>query len=417
MKHNIVRPLTLSCLLAAACAQPVDAELGAPDEAATAAAAEPAISRAALTIESAERILDRGEDAKEARRLLSELLADPEISTDERGAATLAMSRAHELLGNSERAIAVLEEEMARHHEDPSWSNKAYRKRLRELLTGFPEAQGIEPRKKVDAAPFARYLGKYFPATQDGAVTTKWFVIGGDKEASDALGTFDVAAGIRAAREEACPLCVNETDVHTHRSRSDWLMIPIAEAQFDEAMLVFYFDLGKNRIPPRYERHLPMPVAEIEALLEDGKSFVVGAERKGAPPTLLIAAPRTALLEDVEKHLAQMDHLPEEPELVDVNMRLRPGEIQGVIRDDYFASARACYEARLAQDERANGRVVLRFVIQPEGGITDIEVDATEGNLASEAFVGCMTTSLQKVRYPESGDEVTVSYPIVFTPE
>jgi hypothetical protein len=194
-------------------------------------------------------------------------------------------------------------------------------------------------------------------------------------------------------------------------------MIPVAEARFDEALLVFYFDLGMNRIPARYERHLPMKVADIEKELSENRSFVMGMEREGAPPVVLIAAPRTALLEDVEKHLAQLDELPTAPVFVDVERRLRPGEIQGVVRDDYFATARGCYETVLEDDKEANGRIKIRFQIAEDGVPKDISVDTTEGNLQSEAFVACMHDGLAKVRFPASGNQVTVSYPIVFSPD
>ena len=86
-------------------------------------------------------------------------------------------------MGDDESAIVVIEKQMASHAEDPSWSNKEYRERLRELITGSAKRQGLEPRKQVEATPFARFLTKYFPANDDGRVITNWFVIGGDGEA------------------------------------------------------------------------------------------------------------------------------------------------------------------------------------------------------------------------------------------
>lgn len=418
---TLSRPFAPSLLFAlVACANapaPGDDIDGDPLTTAIATTAEP-LSQAALTIEQAERMLDRGEAAAEAKTMLLAVLAEPQITADEKSAATLALSRAHEALGEVELAIQVIEREMATHAEDPSWSSKEYREHLLELLTGSPERQGIEPRKKVAAVPFARFLTKYFPANDDGRVDTRIFMIGGDDEVSGELGTFDVSSGIRAEREAACPLCTDRTNVHTSRSQSDWLMIPVAESSFGEALLVVYFDLGKNRIPARYERHLPMTVASIEHELEDGKSFILAKERVGAPPVVLIAAPRTAMLEDVERHLAELDRLPTELERVDVGLRLRPSEIQGVVRDSYFSVARACYDQLLEEDKQAAGKVNLRFSIQPEGKVAEIEIDAVEGNLDRAPFKTCMADAMNdEVRFPASGQSVNVTYPITFSPD
>lgn len=412
---NFSRTLVPSLLFAlAACANPPAGGETGLDPADGAAAAEP-LSEVALSIEQAERMLDRGEGAADAKAKLLAVLGEPQITADEKSAATLALSRAHEALGEMEHAIVVLEREMASHGEDPSWSSKEYRERLRELVTGSAERQGIEPRKQVTAVPFARFLTKYFPANDDGRVDTQLFLVGGE---SNELGTFDISSGIRAEREAACPLCNDETNVHTSRSQSDWLMIPVAESSFDDALLVFYFDLGKNRIPARYERHLPMKIADIERELESDKSFVIAKERAGAPPVVLIAAPRTALLEDVEKHLAELDRLPTELERVDVELRLRPSEIQGVVRDDYFSLARACYEQVLEEDKQAAGKVVVRFSIKPDGGVAELEVDAVEGNLDRAPFKTCMSNAMyDEVHFPPSGHTVTVSYPIAFSPD
>ncbi len=380
--------------------------------------ATPPLSDADIIIERVERTIDRGEDAADSIPMLVALLRDPATTPAEHGAATLALSRAYAAVGDAERAIATLEKELARDSHGPNWSPREVRARLRELLTGSREAQGIEPRKNVEAPPFARLLGKYFPAPDDGRVNTNYFIVGGDGAASDAIGTFDVAAGLRAQQEADCPLCTEGISVRTSRSRSDWLMVPADEAKFGDAMLVFYFDLGKNRIPARYERHLPMKVADIERELENDKSFALAAEREGAPPVILIAAPRTALLEDVEKHLSQLDTLPRTPEYVDVSLRLRPSEIKGVIRSAYFASARACYEALLENDDGARGRIELGFKIQGDGVATDVSIDSSDGSLKAEPFVSCLRTVIEKVRFPASGSAiVTVRYPIVFAPE
>jgi hypothetical protein len=375
------------------------------------------VSESALTVERAERSLDRGEDPGPIIGELTDLLAGPELTSSERSAATLALSRAHEVAGNAEKAIAVLEREMAKHADDPSWASKSVRHRLRELLTGDTKPQGVQPTEKPEATPFARLLTRYFPVNDDGQVRIERYMVGGDEKTTREIGAFDIGAGIRANREEACPLCTDSLSVSASRSRSDWLMIPAAERRFTDTLVVFYFDLGINRIPARYEHHLPMAVADIEKELEAGKSFVKAMEREGAPPVILIAAPRTAMLEEVESHLAEMDELPVATAYVDVDRSLRPSEIQGVMRANYFEHARSCYDDVLKEDPKAQGRVALRFAIQPDGVPTLNEVDVMEGTLDRAPFLDCLGAALEKLRFPAGGGEITVSYPIMLTPQ
>ncbi len=436
---NITRTFLPALLLAAvACDDGAELPLSAAAPNGDNPAVTEAVSSLALDVERAERMLDRGESAEEARTLLLRVLEDPATTEDERTTAVLVLSRAHEALGQVEPAIAVLEAEMARHVENPSWGNKGYRERLRELLTGSPTADGLEPHKKPDAVRFARFLSRYFPAADDGAVAVKMFVVGNGGRSGAELGTFDVGAGIRATLEDDCPLCTERQNIHTSRSQSDWTMIPVSESSFADALVVVYFDLGNNRIPARYEAHLPMKVAAIEELLEAGKSFVVATERAGAPPVVLLAAPRTALLEDVEKHLATLERLPtglevvDVPpdarsdlglsltatwlEVVDVPLDLRPSEIQAVIRGQYFAGARACYESVLAGKPRAVGKVTLGFEIQPDGRVASFEVKVNKGDLTEATFEQCLADAMAEVRFPATPAAVTVTYPIVFSP-
>jgi Tfp pilus assembly protein PilF len=99
-------------LLVAACAQepPPGGEFDA-------LAARPA-SSLAVQIERAERTLDRGTDARQARASLEAALQDPGIAPEERRQALLALSRALEAVGDREQAIAVVEQEIAARGND-----------------------------------------------------------------------------------------------------------------------------------------------------------------------------------------------------------------------------------------------------------------------------------------------------------
>jgi len=65
-------------------------------------------SSVALKIEQAERLLERGGDAKEAKRLLREALDDDTITDDERHGAIISLSSALEALDDTDGALAML---------------------------------------------------------------------------------------------------------------------------------------------------------------------------------------------------------------------------------------------------------------------------------------------------------------------
>jgi hypothetical protein len=183
-------------------------------------------------------------------------------------------------------------------------------------------------------------------------------------------------------------------------------------------MLVFYYDLGASRIPARYQQHLPLSVAAIEEQLGQGKSFVVAKERPGAPPVVLLAAPRAAMLEDLERQLSDHDQLPTEPKFFDVATKLRPQEIQAVVRGEYYVHVRRCYEELLKRDPAARGKVVLDYAIEGDGSVVDATVVTDDRPFQEEVFRTCLTDSLGTLRFPATGSaRTTVHYPVVMTPD
>lgn len=381
-------------------------------------AAAPEASPAALAIEQAERLLERGGDATEAKRLLEQALSDTDISADERGKAVLALSQAHESLGQSEAAIALIEQHIAEGDDRDRWEARAYRRRLRELLTGSADSSDHEPHRRDPSPAFARFLGKYFPAGQEGRVDVTTFLVGGDDSVTDEVGTYNVGAGLRAALEQRCPLCKYDANVHHSTHRGDWTMIPATRDRFDDALVVFYFDLEHDRVPERYSALLPMDVEEIEAQLAEGKSFVVAKERPGSPPVLLLAAPRAAMLADVERELSGLDALPIEARYVDVAVKLRPQEIQRVVRNVWFADIRSCYEKLLTRVPDAQGKFISDFVIAADGSVKRGDIRTDDRALDDTELRDCLESSLLKLRFPATnGDETTVKYPVVVTPD
>lgn len=409
MQTKIFTALSLITCLAAC-----DVPLEPPTEPPAEAAAE--VTQAALDVERATRMIDRGQDLDEAVKLIDAALEASELTPDERGLAVVALSRAAEAKGDRERAITLVEDELARPNEQTNRAarRQALRDRLRELLNGTADRPAsLVP--NVDASPFSEVLSRYFPETPSGEVFVNILLFGGSREVSEKVGAFDVAAGYRAARNEACPLCEPNIDMHSSTSRSgDWTAIPESEEQMDDRLVVFYFDLERHRIPARYDALLPMPVAEIEAKVKGGEGFALAKEREGAPPVILIAAPRTVMLEEVETALAASKVLPTEPLAVPLQRKLYPREIQTVIRTGYFSHARSCYEALLETDPKAEGRVMLTLEVDGEGRVSSHEM-RPEG-LEGEAFLACMGRKVPELTFPASGDTVKINYPVIFTP-
>src|SRR5207249_4621936 len=127
-------------------------------------------------------------------------------------------------------------------------------------------------------------------------------------------------------------------------------------------------DLGPNRIPARYDALLPIPSAEIVARLERGEGLISIRERPGAPPAILLAAPRESQLDAVEETFAAMTSLPTATTPVALSSALRPEEIRGVVRSAR-KTYKACYEALLAREPEAKGELVLRFGVEADGAV------------------------------------------------
>jgi hypothetical protein len=353
-------------------------------------AASPSV---ALRIEQAERKLDVGGDAVAARTQLEEAAADPAATAEQRDQARLALSHALEAEGDQEGATAALEAILAAHSEDRQWPlEDVVEKRLRKLVTGTEDAPRRAPRDDDSVvAPFAGELAPYFPAQANGRTEISIFAFGGASDTSERLGTFNVAKAQREQKRAACPLCEEKTNINSGFSRSGgWLGIPRSRAHLGSALAVYYFDLGDDRIPARYDADLPLPSAEIAAHLERGEGLVAARERPGAPPSILIAAPRQAQLADVEEALAAMKSLPIEPVVVPVPASLKPQEIQFVVRGAHKAQV-ACYEALLGRVPGIAGKLALKFTVLPDGGVADSAIDTATSTMRDAEFERCMT--------------------------
>lgn len=369
----------------------------------------------AIDIEVASRMLDRGEDATRAKAMLEAALRSELISSKERSDAILALSRAHELLGDTEAAIVVLEEAIAQQGENRDWQGRDFYRRLRKLLTGSEESSGPRIDPDTEVPPLTSVLASYFPRDKDGTLRITVFIAGGDHMTRERIGLMNFRGAVRAEREAECPLCDEDLNISRSISSGNWMIIPQSQDQFISGMTLFYYDLEQNRIPSRYEKHLPMSVADIEAELQQGNSFVIAKERPGAPPALLVAAPRTAMLPALERQMAQLDALPTDIVRFDVSAKLQKNEIQAIVREALFEGAKECYESVLETRPQAQGKVVYTFSVDDAGSVTidamDVDAAIDEGD-----FSTCMSSLADNLRFPATGDSTTIRYPLAFTP-
>ena len=97
-----------------------------------------------------------------------------------------------------------------------------------------------------------------------------------------------------------------------------------------------------------------------------------------------------------------------------VSGRLPPEVIQRIVRMN-FGRFRACYEEGLRTSPNLQGRVTVRFVIARDGSVANASASSDLGSASVEQ---CITRSFFNLTFPvPEGGIITVSYPLVFTPD
>lgn len=97
-----------------------------------------------------------------------------------------------------------------------------------------------------------------------------------------------------------------------------------------------------------------------------------------------------------------------------VSGRLPPEVIQRIVRSN-FGRFRVCYQAGLRDDPELAGRVTVKFVISRSGTVSNV-VATTD--MADSAVANCVSRAFYSLSFPQpEGGIVTVSYPIVFSPD
>lgn len=370
-----------------------------------------------VRLERAQRALDRG-DARAAEEELERMLDAGEVVGEERDEALLALSRACELNGDEEGAIDAVERILIANAASERFeSQEVAERRLRLLLTGAEETSNIRLPASADLPPMTWELADFFEQGTDGRVLVDVYTFG--RPSRERGGIYDIAEAKRFKLDQ--DLSRQSKVSQSISGAGSWLALPKAIGvqqedmpQADRSMLVFYYDLGDNRVPSRYDEYLPIPSEEIAATLEKGQGLVAARKREHGKPVIVIAAPRMAQLEAVEEVFSQMTEMPFTPVAVPLTPKLMPGEIQGTVRAS-FGSLRKCYETALETDKTMEGKIVLSFEIDRDGYVSSGALG--EGTTLREpTFVQCMLRNLRELKFPASGEKTKVTYPIVMSP-
>jgi outer membrane biosynthesis protein TonB len=93
-------------------------------------------------------------------------------------------------------------------------------------------------------------------------------------------------------------------------------------------------------------------------------------------------------------------------------------DIQTVVmarRDD----ARACYDKALKDHPGIEGDLTVKFVIDPQGAVSDALVDASKSTIAEPSVGACIVDIIKKIKFAPSklGFETRANYPFNFHPK
>jgi hypothetical protein len=98
----------------------------------------------------------------------------------------------------------------------------------------------------------------------------------------------------------------------------------------------------------------------------------------------------------------------------EVSGRLPPEVIQRIVRQNY-GRFRMCYEQGLARNPNLEGRVQVRFVIDRQGSVANVQNGGSD--LPDNGVTSCIIGAYYGLSFPQpEGGIVTVTYPVMFQP-
>jgi tetratricopeptide (TPR) repeat protein len=319
----------------------------------------------------------------------------------------LVLGKLHASIGQKEKAADYLERALEVGSRDADEEAHEAFGKLLGRVTDTPRPTTIDNQ----VAKSARNLAKYFPGDKGGRVAIRIRSFG---MSDDQNATFDIAKAANIVRREQCPICEPYKYSTSFSRQGLWTGIPSEKASLNNSLIVLFYDLERNHLPERYAYLLPTTAAKIDEELQKGNGYMSVREREGAPPIVLIAAPREGQLPDVEKAFANADHLPLEPQVVRLSAGLRSSEVQGAMRQT-FPAVEACYKSLLQAKPEASGSLLLDFAVKGDGTPSNLKVE-TKGTLKDETFASCTEKALASLRFAKTSGTTTVRYPITLTP-
>lgn len=114
-----------------------------------------------------------------------------------------------------------------------------------------------------------------------------------------------------------------------------------------------------------------------------------------------------ALLATIETDIREMYDLPS---------RVPPEQIKALI-ESKRGLVRYCYTKTLERDPTAAGKAFIRFVIEPDGTVSDVGLETEGSTLTDEGFKTCVEVAIMSLNLGFSIDnELRVTYPFTFSP-
>jgi hypothetical protein len=87
--------------------------------------------------------------------------------------------------------------------------------------------------------------------------------------------------------------------------------------------------------------------------------------------------------------------------------------VQRILRQN-FGRFRLCYDALLGTNDKAEGRVTVKFVIDKTGAVTTSQDGGSD--IGDQKMISCVVGSVGNLQFPKPEGIVTVVYPLVFSP-
>lgn len=94
----------------------------------------------------------------------------------------------------------------------------------------------------------------------------------------------------------------------------------------------------------------------------------------------------------------------------------RAGEDIAVKVKAHKTETRACYDRVASKNPKVEGDVDVKFVIDPQGAVTDVAVDPAHTNVGDEGIGKCLVEIVKTLKFPPSakGMETRAHYPFNF---